>query len=252
MNEKLVSIITPLYNCELYLKDCIDSVLSQSYQNWEMLIVDDQSEDSSYEIALKYSQKDTRIIVFQLPINSGSGPARNKAIKESKGRFIAFLDSDDLWHKDKLRIQVNIMLSKGFCFSHTSHGYINESGNILNKYLKVSNNMISYKDLLKRTEIGCLTAIYDVNKLGKLYMPNLRRKQDYALWLLILKRGNTSFPISDTLAWYRLRNDSATSKKYRLILKHFKFLVYNENLNYFKAFYYTIFWIYNGIRKYYM
>ena len=252
MNEELVSIITPLYNCELYLKACIDSVLSQSYQNWEMLIVDDQSDDRSYEIALKYSDKNKRIRVFQLPINSGSGLARNKAIKESKGRFIAFLDSDDLWHRDKLRIQVNFMLSNGYSFSHTSHGYINESGNKLKKFLKVSLNEINYKDLLKRTEIGCLTAMYDVKILGKLYMPNLRRKQDYALWLLILKSGNTSFPIGKVLAWYRLRKDSATSNKYKLILKHYKFLILNENLNYFKALYYTIFWIYNGIRKYYV
>ena len=94
--------------------------------------------------------------------------------------------------------------------------------------------------------------MYDVKILGKLYMPNLRRKQDYALWLLILKSGNTSFPIGKVLAWYRLRKDSATSNKYKLILKHYKFLILNENLNYFKALYYTIFWIYNGIRKYYV
>lgn len=213
INKELVSIITPLYNCKLYLKECIESVISQSYQNWEMIIVDDQSTDCSYKLALDYSQKDQRIRVFQLNKNSGSGVARNKGIKESKGRFIAFLDSDDIWHENKLKIHIDIMLSNNSSFSHTSYGYISESGDILKKVFKVSRNSIGYKELLKRTEISCLTAVYDVSKLGKIYMPDLRRKQDYALWLSILKSGHTSLPVDEVLAWYRQRKDSATSKK---------------------------------------
>ena len=105
------------------------------------------------------------------------------------------------------------MLSNNSSFSHTSYGYISESGDILKKVFKVSRNSIGYKELLKRTEISCLTAVYDVSKLGKIYMPDLRRKQDYALWLSILKSGHTSLPVDEVLAWYRQRKDSATSKK---------------------------------------
>ena len=250
-NNYLVSIITPLYNCELYLNDCIDSVISQTYKNWEMLIVDDHSNDSSYKLAKSYSQMDKRIKVFKLSENSGSGVARNKAIKEANGRFIAFLDSDDVWHHDKLKIHVEIMLSNNSPFSHTSYGFMKESGEILEKSYRVSSNLVTYKKLLMKTEISCLTAMYDVDKIGKFYLPSLRRKQDYALWLSILKQGHNSLPVDLVLAWYRQRNGSATSKKHKLIFNHYRFLRTHESLDPFKALYYTLCWIMNGLKKYY-
>ena len=251
-SNNLVSIITPLYNCSSFLLDCVNSVLSQTYTNWEMIIVDDHSNDNSYQLALDLAKKDNRIKVFQLLKNSGSAIARNKAIKVAKGRFIAFLDSDDIWHKEKLKIHVLEMLRNNASFSHTSYGYINESGDFLKKTFNVSVDWVKYKDLLKRTEISCLTAMYDVNQIGKLYMPDLRRKQDYALWLLILKKGYHSFPVNETLAWYRQRKGSATSKKHKLIFQHYRFLISTQKLNPIAALYYTICWGINGILKYYL
>ena len=209
--EKLVSVITPLYNSRAFLKDCINSVLNQEYQNWEMLIVDDCSTDDSYSLAQALSAQDPRIRVFKLAENSGSSLARNRAIQEANGEYIAFLDSDDIWHPKKLIIQINEMEPNNAVFSHTNYGYLNEENKFFEKELRVSNYRVTYKDLLKRTEISCLTAVNDARVLGKLYMPNLRRKQDYALWLKILKSGNYSLPIPQKLAWYREVNGSATS-----------------------------------------
>lgn len=248
----MVSIITPLYNCQDYISDCIKSVLSQSYENWEMIIVDDKSTDNSLKIAKRFSKKDSRIKILTLKFNEGAGLARNLAIKESKGKYIAFLDSDDIWHKDKLEIQIGIMKKLNLSFSHTSYGYINKDGTFSKKTLKTSLKPVGYKNLLKRTEISCLTAVYDCHKLGKFYMPNIRRKQDYALWLEILKTGETSYPINKCLAYYRQRIGSSTSNKKKLILKHYFFLKKTQNLNTIDSIYYTLCWAANGIFRYYL
>jgi len=251
VNNNLVSIITPLYNNENFLNDCITSVINQTYKSWEMLIVDDKSTDNSYKLALNFSELDSRIKVYQTEANSGAGLARNLAIEKSNGKYIAFLDSDDIWHHDKLKIHIKEMIENNASFSHTSYGYLTESGVRLKKTLKVSSNWIGYYDLLKKTEISCLTAIYDAHKLGKVYMPDIRRKQDYGLWLSILRKGVKSYPVNQTLAWYRQVSGSATSKKHKLILKHYKFLRQNQGLNFFKSIYYTFWWGINGIKRYY-
>lgn len=247
-----VSIITPVYNSEEFLSECLDSVLAQSYSNWEMIMVDDCSSDRSIEIIEEYIKRDDRFILFQLESNQGSGIARNKAIKEAKGEIIAFLDSDDIWHPKKLEIHLAFMIEKNAAFSHTSYGYINEEGEKIRDTFHVSAKPVGYKDLLKRTEISCLTAMYNVAQLGKMYMPDLRRKQDYALWLSILKRDMKSYPLDEELAFYRQRENSATSNKFALIGKHFVFLWKYEKLNPFSSFYYTLMWIYNGLIKYYI
>jgi len=248
----LVSIITPLYNNLNFIEACIDSVILQTHVNWEMIIVDDRSTDGSYEKVLKLASKDNRIKVYQLECNSGAGVARNYAIENSVGSFIAFLDSDDVWHPDKLKIQLEIMINSKAVFSHTSYGYILKNGSYSSKIFKVSDKPVSYNDLLKRTEISCLTAMYDVRQLGKIYMPNLSRKQDYALWLNILSLGYTSLPINQVLAWYRQVIGSNTSSKLSLICKHYLFLRNNQNLSILDSILYTFYWGINGIFRYYL
>jgi teichuronic acid biosynthesis glycosyltransferase TuaG len=248
----LISIITPLYNNVNFIEACIDSVILQTHVNWEMIIVDDRSTDGSYEKVLKLASKDNRIKVYQLECNSGAGVARNYAIENSVGSFIAFLDSDDLWHPDKLKIQLEIMINSKAVFSHTSYGYILKNGSYSSKIFKVSDKPVSYNDLLKRTEISCLTAMYDVRQLGKIYMPNLSRKQDYALWLYILSLGYTSLPINQVLAWYRQVIGSNTSSKLSLIYKHYLFLRNNQNLSILDSILYTFYWGINGIFRYYL
>lgn len=247
-----VSIITPVYNSDFFLREAIESVLNQTYQNWEHIIVDDMSKDSSPDIIREYAGKDKRITPIFLDKNVGAGPARNKAIEASSGQIIAFLDSDDIWLKEKLETHVDFMSKTNAAFSHTSYGFINEEGEIINKTFHVSNKPIKYKDLLKRTEISCLTAMYDVRKVDKMYMPNLRVKQDYALWLSILKKGFESIPLDVELAFYRQRKNSNTNKKYKLVVKHIKFLYTIEKLGLSRTLYYTSWWAFNGIFKYYI
>lgn len=252
MNSLKVSIITPLFNSERFIGEAIDSVISQTYTNWEMIIVDDCSVDDSVNIVKKYQLKENRIKLFFLSKNSGSAVARNKAIEESSGTIIAFLDSDDIWLPNKLERHVNFMIDNDASFSHTSYGFIDETGNTISKTYRVSNYPIRYKDLLKRAEISCLTAMYNVEKLGKVFMPNLRRKQDYGLWLTILKGGVTSIPLDEELAFYRQVKGSATNNKRKLIFKHIVFLYKHQNLNLFKTTYYFFWYAANGIKKYYI
>jgi len=253
MKEKpLVSIITPVYNAETFIEASISSVINQTYPNWEMLLVDDRSKDNSVEIINRFAKEDNRIKLFQLKKNSGSGVARNHAIKEAKGTIIAFLDGDDIWLPNKLEVHVAFMIENNAAFSHTSYGYINEQGDRIGDTFHVSKKPVSYTDALKRTEISCLTAMYNASIIGKMYMPDLRRKQDYALWLSILKKGYNSIPLDKELAFYRQNSNSATSKKYKLILGHYRFLRKQEKLSIPKSIYYLIHWGAGGILKYYI
>ena len=187
MNKK-VSIITPLYNAERYVSETINSVVNQSYKNWEMILVDDCSTDQSASIVEKIQEQDARIRLLKNQTNIGPGASRNKAIDQATGDVIAFLDSDDIWHPEKLSKHLGFMEDNSSVFSHTSYGFIDEYGRKIKSTFHVSNKPIDYRDLLKRTEISCLTAMYDVNKLGKMHMPLLSRAEDYGLWLDILKK----------------------------------------------------------------
>jgi teichuronic acid biosynthesis glycosyltransferase TuaG len=227
-------------------------VQNQEYENWEHLLIDDQSDDESFSILKEWSNKDNRYKVFRNQENCGSGVSRNYAIKKSQGKYIAFLDSDDIWHKEKLSRQINFMQDTQAVFSHTSYGYINAKGEKIKDTFHVSPHPVTYTDLLKRTEISCLTAIFDAEQIGKFYMTEHRRKQDYALWLSILKAGYRSYGLDEELAYYRQHNSSATSNKFSLIGKHVHFLMETQEMSLFKALYYTTFWIVNGTKRYYL
>ena len=251
MNKK-VSIITPLYNAERYVSDTINSVVNQSYENWEMILVDDCSSDQSASIVEKIQEQDARIRLLKNQTNIGPGASRNKAIDQATGDIIAFLDSDDIWHPEKLSKHLGFMEDNSSVFSHTSYGFIDEDGRKIKSTFHVSNKPIDYWDLLKRTEISCLTAMYDVNKLGKMHMPLLSRAEDYGLWLDILKKGVVSDPFDEELAFYRLHSASATSKKWKHILGHWSFLRNREKLSLIASTYYTITWAIGGFVKYYL
>ena len=251
-NMPLVSIITPVYNCSDYIPDMIESVINQTYVNWELILVDDNSEDNTHSIISTYSKKDKRIKIIKNETNLGAGLSRNKAIKLAIGDYIAFLDGDDIWLNTKLKIQISLMEKNKWVFSHTSYGYLSESGEKIKSTFRVSKSPVKYYDLLKRTEISCLTAIYNQKLIGKFYMSDHRKKQDYALWLKILKAGYESHPIDIELAYYRQTPNSSTSKKHKLIINHIIFLIKTQNLSVAKSIYYTLHWIYNGIFRYYI
>lgn len=220
----LVSIITPTYNSEIYIQECISSIISQSYQHWELLITDDASSDDTIKSIQTFAARDSRIKLFRLEHNSGAAVARNHSIKHAKGRFIAFCDSDDLWKPTKLEKQIAFMIREDSAFSYTSYDCINEDGTSLSGIDCTS--VLTYKDLLKNNYIGCLTAIYDVEKLGKRYMPLLRKRQDWALWLQLLKECDEAKGLQERLADYRERSSSISSNKMEML--KYNWLIYHR------------------------
>ena len=178
--KPLVSIISPTYNSLQFIEDTIQSIIQQTYTNWELLITDDCSTDGTWELIQKHQKLDERIKIFRLEQNSGPGVARNNSIKQAKGRFIAFCDSDDQWKPDKLEKQIKFLIENDLPFTFSAYQKIDENGQeggIVNVPEEVS-----YNYLLKTCPIGCLTAIYDTEKIGKVYMPEIRKRQDYGLW----------------------------------------------------------------------
>lgn len=216
MYKEMVSIITPTYNAEKFLEETIQSVLNQSFKNFEMIIVDDCSKDRSVEIAEKYASLDERVKVYKLEKNSGAAVVRNTGIERAKGRYIAFLDSDDLWDKDKLEKQIAFMKTKDIGFSFTAYRLMDEEGGNLNKVVSAPAE-ITYKDLLKNTVIGCLTVVIDREKIGDFRMPLVRAGQDTATWLSILKKGNVAYGLNEDLASYRKVKGSISSNKIKAL-----------------------------------
>ncbi|MFJ5964409.1 MULTISPECIES: teichuronic acid biosynthesis protein TuaG [unclassified Bacillus (in: firmicutes)] len=249
MNKQpLVSIITPAYNAERYLTETVHSVLAQTYSNWEMIIADDCSTDGTRKLLEELSQMDDRINVIYLEENGGAAIARNAAIKQAKGRFIAFLDSDDKWKKTKLEKQVNFMLSNGHAFTFTAYDVIAENGEPLQKTVTAP-SQLNYNEALKNTIIGCLTVMLDREQVGLIEMPNIRTRQDLATWLSILKRGFTAYGMSEPLSEYRIVGNSISSNKWKAAKK--TWFVYREieQLHFVKASWCFMHYATNAVKK---
>ncbi|MBP2076171.1 glycosyltransferase family 2 protein [Oceanobacillus polygoni] len=210
----LISVITPAYNAERFIGDTIDSVLDQTYANWEMVIVDDRSTDNTTSIVEEYRKRDNRIKLIVLEENSGSAVARNTAMENAKGRYIAFLDSDDRWLPEKLDKQLRFMQEKDIAFSFTTYVRILEDGTKTNA-ISTTPESVNYDDLMKRCVIGCLTVMLDRDKVGHLKMVNIRTRQDYVYWLTITKKGFLAYGLPEILAEYRLVGNSISSNKWK-------------------------------------
>ncbi len=222
INKPLVSIITPCYNSAKYIGETIESVLNQNYTNWEMIIVDDISTDNTVEVVRNYQKKDERIKFYVLSEKGGASLARNKAIKESKGKYIAFLDSDDVWKKEKLSKQVEFMENHNYDFTYHNYELIDENSNPL-KVLRLSPKSISYKRALIGCSIGCLSAMYNCEKVGKIKIKRLDKRNDDAMWFKILEKCNNGYLLNENLALYRIGNNSISSgSKLKLLKYHFK------------------------------
>jgi teichuronic acid biosynthesis glycosyltransferase TuaG len=223
--DHLVSIITPNYNGVAFLAQTIKSVLDQTYTNWEMIIVDDCSNDNSSAIVQRYAENDKRIKFTQLEKNAGAAITRNKAIELAQGAYIAFLDSDDLWLPDKLEEQLRSMEAKKSTFSHTSYALFDEKNNPLNTRT-ICSEWITNKDLVKYNWIGTSTVMYNAAVLGKHYMPDLRNRQDWALWLRLIKYSGEALFVDKPLTKYTVRSNSVSSNKLKLIKFHW--LIYRQ------------------------
>ncbi|WP_300433661.1 glycosyltransferase [Christiangramia sp.] len=230
MKDKgLVSVIMPAYNSEAYITESIQSVIQQTYPHWELLIINDASSDSTKEIAGKFSSEDKRIKLLKNEVNSGTHHARNKGIKVASGNFIAFLDADDLWKPEKLFKQLKVLSKPNVAACFSSYELMNEKGERLNKKVQAL-PVLHYDKLLKANYVGNLTGIYNVEILGKIYCPEISKRQDWALWLKVIEEGGPIEGIPESLAVYRVRKKSISTNK--LALLKYNFRVYHSVLKY--------------------
>lgn len=244
-----VSVIMPCYNGAAFISCAIDSVLNQTYQDFELIIVDDCSTDNSVEIINKYSKKDGRVKLFVNAVNSGAAKTRNFAIEKAEGRWIAFLDSDDIWTADKLFNHLNFMVKSAVYFSFTPYDIIDLGGEKISSFYPFKSEYV-YEDILKTNSIGCSTVIYDVEKLGKVFMPeDAVKREDMACWLKILKTGEKAILFNEPLTLYREGGKSVSSSKTKMI--KYQWLVYRkvEKLSFFKSAFYMVHWAINGLKK---
>lgn len=214
-SEELVSIITPTYNCARFIAETIECVLAQTYQNWEMLIVDDCSTDNTAQVVRQYN--DLRIKYHCLKQNSGAAVARNEALKMAKGRWIAFLDSDDLWTPNKLERQIEFMLTNGYSFTYHEYEEIDERGRKFG-HLISGPQKISHFGMVLYCWPGCLTVIYDANTIGLIQIPPIKKNNDYAMWLLVSQKAKC-YLLKDVLASYRKREGSISNHSYMSLIK---------------------------------
>ncbi|MCX5774593.1 MAG: glycosyltransferase family 2 protein [Fusobacteria bacterium] len=246
--DDLVSIIMPAFNVEKYIAESIESVLIQTYPHWELIIVDDCSYDLTYKIASEYASKDNRIKVIKQTRNGGVVKARNRAVKEAKGRYIAMLDSDDIWYADKLDSQLLVLKDKECAIVYSSYHKIDENGELLS--LVSVPEEVTYATLLKSNYMGCLTVIYDVEKLQKRYFKPMKMSEDYGLWLDILKAVGIAYGVMDSLAQYRVMTQSRSSNKENAVIYQWKIYREREGKNIFKSMYYFTNYTIKGYRRY--
>lgn len=230
----LVSVVMPCHNAEPFLSAAIESVRAQSWPHWELLIVDDRSSDASHEIARRHADADPRIRVFQQPEKGGAAVARNRAIAEARGRWIAFLDSDDMWTPDKLERQIAFMRAKDSAFSCTAFSRIDEHGRGFGKVIPVPERA-TYDDMLDCSTVGCLTAMYDSARLGKVYMPEVAMREDLVCWLSILKRIEFVHGLDEPLARYRIHTGSRSRNKLRAAWMRWRVMRDHEKLSWAKT-----------------
>lgn len=211
----LVSIITPSYNCSKFIRETIDSVLKQTYENWELLITDDCSTDDSRDVIGEYVAKDNRIKLFKLEKNGGAGVARNNSIREAKGQYFAFLDSDDRWMPHNLERKINFMQEKNCSVAYSSYLTCYEDGKM--KGIVVCRSHETAFSTKCDDKMGALTFIYDMSKIGKLYMPEIRKRQDWCYKMLVMNIAKDAYGIKEPLGIYRLVGNSLSRDKKKLI-----------------------------------
>ena len=232
-----VSVITPVYNSSRFIEQSIRSVLDQTYDDLELILVDDCSSDNSASLINDFVKKDSRVRFIQLDVNSGAAVARNRGIEEASGRYLAFLDSDDLWLPEKLEHQVRYMQETGAAFVCSAYERMDEDGANTGEVVRPPLR-ITHCDLLKSNTIGCLTAMYDAEKLGKVYMPLLRKRQDYGLWLRLLRKVDAVHCLPEVLASYRVRSGSISSNKFEMVKWHWRLFREVEGLSLHRSLYY--------------
>lgn len=245
--DALVSIITPVYNAESFIADTIDSVINQTYKNFEMILVDDCSTDNSKLVIDKYSS-DSRIKYVKLSENSGAAVARNKGIELATGRYISFIDSDDVWHKDKVKKQICFMSDNNYGFTYTNFEFMDEKGELKKSSPKLPKKL-NYAGLLKNTAIACSTVCIDRELVGDFRMPLVRKGQDTATWLQILRNYPAAYLLDEPLNRYRIRTGSLSDNKIQALKRTWNTYYRLEKLPFLKAVYYFCHYVINSILR---
>jgi len=241
----LVSIIMPTYNSSNTIVDSIKSVLHQSYDNWELIITDDCSEDNTLDIIEKIAVNEPRITITVNDMNRGAGFSRNASIERANGKYMAFLDADDLWSANKLEKQISFMEDNNYLFTFTSYQMFSYLGD--GKIVSAPES-VSYNQLLYGNVIGCLTAVYNAEALGKQRMPLIRKRQDMGLWLTLLTKCNKAYSLPDILAKYRT-DSGMTQNKIHVAKYQWEFYRNVVNLGVLRSSWYFFWYALNGIMK---
>lgn len=246
--HQTISVIMPMYNAEMFVDKAISSVISQTYFDWELLIVDDCSTDKSSTIVESYMRNDCRIKYLKTDKCTGS-PAlpRNLGIKEAKGRYIAFLDSDDVWLPNKLEDQLKVIVQPEIAIVFSNYEKIGWNSKRCGRKI-IAPSIVDYLLLLKGNCIGCLTAMYDTTKVGKVFFKNMGH-EDYIMWLSILKKGYQARNTDTVAALYRVGGHSISSNKLKTMLWQWSILRNEEQLSIYKAIYYFIHYIVKALKK---
>lgn len=246
--QQLVSIIMPLFNASKYIAEAIDSVLLQTYKNWELIIVDDCSSDDSFVIAKLYADKDGRIKLFKQDRNSGAAKTRNKALDLARGRYISFLDADDLWVSKRLEIQVEMMQKKDLVLSYGGFHKISKNGEITGTF--IPHPTTTYRQLLMFPGFNLGTVMYDADAIGKCYMEDAKISEDFTIWLDLLKKGYVAYGVLEPLMLYRTVAQSVSSNKLLAAKMRWIILRKREKLNLITSFIYFLNYAFCGFRKY--
>ena len=249
-NDKLVSIIIPVYNASRFLEETINSIQEQTYSNWEAIFIDDCSSDNSYNLIKKYQKEDKRIKLIKNKTNSGAAVSRNNGIDHAEGDYLCFLDADDKWHPEKLEKQINFMQELNCEFSFTGYQFANEKCNPNGKIVSVPDK-INYKQALKNTTIWTSTVMFDMNKLSKedIRMPNIKRGQDTATWWKVLKKIQYAYGLNEVLSYYRRTNNSLSANKLTALKRTWNLYRNVEHLNILSSFYNFCWYCFNAVRR---
>lgn len=246
-DNTLVSVVTAAYNCSKTIGETIESVLAQTWQNWEMLIVDDCSTDNSVEVIEKYASMDSRVKLIRLEKNSGSATARNTAIKNAKGKYVALLDSDDLWKPEKLSEQIKFMQEKDVALSFTSYEVFTSSQDVERRVFKAPKT-VNYKRYLRNSIIGCLTVVVDMDKIPDFHM-EAGYLEDVLTWMYYLRNGVVAYGIDKNLASYRVCKTSKSGKKMKNAKRFYQCLKQQPNVGLFRRLYSQFGYMFNASKK---
>lgn len=247
-NQSLVSIVMPTYKCGRFITESIRSIQEQTYQNWELIIVDDCSEDETVNIVLELMKTDARINLFQNSMNSGAAVSRNTALRKAHGRWIAFLDSDDLWEPTKLERQIKFMEENGYAFSYHEYKEIDEQSNELGVYVSGKEHVSKF-DMFACCWPGCLSVMYDVEKIGLIQINDIKKNNDTAMWLKVIKKSDC-YLLKECLGKYRRRANSITPKPlWQRIWAHYPLFRVAEEMNPVNAAFWVIMNVFGNAYK---